>query len=43
MPAKDVDIKADFKETASDSEKEKTIIKMQIGNKRMFTDSEAFD
>ena len=32
MPAKDVDIKADFKETASDSEKEKTIITMQIGN-----------
>ena len=32
MPAKDVDIKADFKETASDSEEEKTIITMQIGN-----------
>ncbi len=33
MPSTDVDIKADFKETTSDSEEtEKTIITMQIGN-----------
>ena len=32
MPETDVDIKADFKETASDSDKKPTVITMQIGN-----------
>ena len=52
MPDGKVDIKAEFikqqenaeipKEITAEEGK-KTIIKMQIGNKRMFTDSEAFD
>ena len=42
MPATDVDIKADFKKITSDSDKEPTVITMQIGNTNVSVNEKVF-